>query len=45
MSPEAMIDPIIEVSRQAGRVIMKYFEEGTSTNIKADGSPVTVCRS
>ena len=41
MSPEAMIDPIIEVSRQAGRVIMKYFEEGTSTNIKADGSPVT----
>ena len=41
MSPEAMIDPIIKVSRQAGKVIMKYFEEGTSTNVKADGSPVT----
>ena len=41
MSPEAMLDPIIEVSRQAGKVIMKYFEEGTSTNFKADGSPVT----
>lgn len=41
MSPDEMIDPIIEVSRQAGKVIMKYFEEGTSTKIKADGSPVT----
>ena len=41
MSLDAMIDPIIEVSRRAGNVIMKYFEEGTSINIKADGSPVT----
>lgn len=41
MSPDSMIDQVIEVSRQAGRIIMEYFEEGTSTKIKADGSPVT----
>lgn len=41
MSLDSMIDPVIEVSRQAGKIIMKYFDEGTSTTIKADGSPVT----
>ena len=41
MSLDSMIDPVIEVSRQAGKIIMKYFDEGTSTKIKADGSPVT----
>ena len=41
MSSDLIIETVIEVSRQAGNLIMRYFVEGTSTKIKADGSPVT----
>ena len=42
MTYQREIDAAIEISRQAGDLAMKYFEQKTEMHSKPDLSPITV---
>ncbi|MBL6598815.1 MAG: 3'(2'),5'-bisphosphate nucleotidase CysQ, partial [Alphaproteobacteria bacterium] len=41
MTDQARLDAIIAIARQAGDVIMEYYEGKIEVDEKSDGSPVT----
>ncbi len=42
MAHEHLTEPLLAIAREAGRIIMEYYEGSVEVHLKADASPVTV---